>query len=1223
MADETPQWITIRRGPSAAPATAGGNSSWGTAVPVEGPAGTGTQAIQGGSTQPQANQAMDWGQAVPVEPQAKGAASSPGAAPSPPATMGVPSSPALAGGTSSEEPPLPPNVLASAGNIGAAPTTPIRPTPPFMESVAEGFLRGAGPEPIGFSEQTRQQYPIATNVLKYPEAMAETLGRAPGGIVGAAAGAGANLWDRLAQSVNAKAGSQVLPSGPDVMEKNIREGIGLGEAGMVASSMPEVRGFKPEMPAARPTEPAPKMEPVAPADRSSPQFTPDFTNYLKRKGYRDLRHEGDIPEWHGKVQGVVDDLARSFGFEGKTPLVISGKNKTRNGSFLQSGANENYIFMNDALDEQQAMATMAHEFGHALIEKKLAKEPLEVQQAIDRAVARNQRNINKNDPTLGQIRPLTSYGKGGEDIKVSSFAPKYERYFKSKDEYLAEQVSRWVTTDKRATTLVEKFFKNAADTWRKIYEKITGHTPLDSELREFIEGHWREDIAARLRGEGVSETKMADKMFDEVRTGLRATKAGQTIEAIFSPTTMSGKSREAEASIRKEQGTAARDTARTEAALEEHQRIVANMDDQQRINFISYVEGDKNIQLSAEQKELADKIAAAYRERRTALEGLERMEDMNFIDNYFVHLWQDEDKARSLFGSGGTKEGRVGFTKGRKIPTIKEGIDMGLTPKTLDPIEATMQYIENADKFIATERVFEQAREVGTIKYYQPGKQPDGWVKVEGRLGRKGTMDAYAPQDWARVYNNFVSKGITGPWKNVYDAAQQASNMVTAFELGLSGYHALNIAVESFVNQMAKAVGFTKEGKIPQAAKAAGSAFTAPVSLAMTGRKMERVYLGLTKGSEAMERITQLLTEAGGRAVKGTKYTEGEYAFSKNGDFYKAWKRGALKSQMLADLETIKGAPFLGTTKVVAQNLGRVMSTVAAPLFEKYIPLIKNGAFYENMAAWLENNPSATYEEQVAAARERWDSVDNRFGEVVKDNIFWDKTMKQVAQLAMLSYSWNLGTVREIGGGLKDIASRKWSPRVEYVIGLAITNAIINSIYQYAKTGKAPESLQDLKAPQTGGTNSDGTPERITPFGYMKDVYGYLDDPLGEIANKVNPAFRLGGRLLTNRDWKTDPIAPPASQYNPAYQNVLLGIEYYLKNVADSITPISIKQFGKVSSQSNISMAEQLLGIRPAGMKYTNPEKLEQIRRYMEQKAWQQKLKHDITEQRKYQGVDK
>src|SRR5262249_58404459 len=65
---------------------------------------------------------------------------------------------------------------------------------------------------------------------------------------------------------------------------------------------------------------------------------------------------------------------------------------------------------------------------------------------------------------------------------------------------------------------------------------------------------------------------------------------------------------------------------------------------------------------------------------------------------------------------------------------------------------------------------------------------------------------------------------------------------------------------------------------------------------------------------------------------------------------------------------------------------------------------------------------NASYTEKLAMARKIVDSADNRLGEMIQDNIFWRKGLKQSAMLAMLSYSWNMGGIREIGGGIRDIA---------------------------------------------------------------------------------------------------------------------------------------------------------------------------------------------------------
>ena len=78
----------------------------------------------------------------------------------------------------------------------------------------------------------------------------------------------------------------------------------------------------------------------------------------------------------------------------------------------------------------------------------------------------------------------------------------------------------------------------------------------------------------------------------------------------------------------------------------------------------------------------------------------------------------------------------------------------------------------------------------------------------------------------------------------------------------------------------------------------------------------------------------------------------------------------------------------------------------------------KNGAFYDAASVWIRNHPGASQAELARGMRQVWDSIDNRFGEMVQDNIFWNTTLKQSMQLAMRSYSWNMGTFREIGGGV-------------------------------------------------------------------------------------------------------------------------------------------------------------------------------------------------------------
>src|SRR4029077_20201280 len=89
----------------------------------------------------------------------------------------------------------------------------------------------------------------------------------------------------------------------------------------------------------------------------------------------------------------------------------------------------------------------------------------------------------------------------------------------------------------------------------------------------------------------------------------------------------------------------------------------------------------------------------------------------------------------------------------RTVPTIADGIKMGLEPVTTNPLEATMRYVTSMDRFIASTEVLETAKNAGTIKYIRPKvmgasghpdsfKVPPGYKPLQGR----GSTDATGAQ---------------------------------------------------------------------------------------------------------------------------------------------------------------------------------------------------------------------------------------------------------------------------------------------------------------------------------------------------------------------------------------------------------------------------------------------------------------------------------------------
>jgi hypothetical protein len=278
------------------------------------------------------------------------------------------------------------------------------------------------------------------------------------------------------------------------------------------------------------------------------------------------------------------------------------------------------------------------------------------------------------------------------------------------------------------------------------------------------------------------------------------------------------------------------------------------------------------------------------------------------------------------------------------------------------------------------------------------------------------------------------------------------------------------------------------------------------------------------------------------------------------------------------------------------------------------------------MSAWLQANPKASYPDQVAMAKKIWDSVDNRFGEVVQDNIFWHTMLKQTAQLGMRSYSWNLGTIREIGGGAKAALTKpkslglkgtSYDPKTGYVVALPITVAITNGLYQYAMTGKMPESPDDLVAPRTGGqvpgTGGRGqVEERAQLPGYQKDVFGWYNDWRQEAGNKMSTLVGTGKELLENKDWKGDMISPPEATAPEWMKN-------YFEHIIGKGLPISVKQLVQGEKKGSALGLQSVLGIRPAPEQFTDP-KSKAGREHYQTEQWEKKRKKADARQKQIYG---
>lgn len=675
----------------------------------------------------------------------------------------------------------------------------------------------------------------------------------------------------------------------------------------------------------------------------------------------------------------------------------------------------------------------------------------------------------------------------------------------------------------------------------------------------------------------------------------------------FSPTTMSKEAGNTEGIVREQRGLAERSTEQAKDKLQADYDYLSALTPTDQLQFINRVETFSKGQALADPRmeKAAENVRSIYHTVRNDLETDPNFDKMGFVQDYFPHMWQDPKKAQTFIQNWAGKMGSSKNTMARSIPTIEDGIKAGLIPKSTNPAETTLQYIGNMYNYKALKGMQETMSSQGLRKYFSRGAQPAGWVELKGPGNRNllnvknGIVEqmAYAPEDAARVYNRYYSPGFTGTAGKVTRGLRSIVNGGTQMVLGLSGFHYRLIANEATAAAFSKGLTRAEAGKGKEALEAVveGTPYVGAARQFAKGKKVEEQYI--TGKGDLDHKIIDYMTRAGGR-MKGIDKT---MKVSEAGNYWNAWKTGTMRAALKTDALNLKaGGPI--------KAIGKLMDTVAYPLFVKTIPRIKNAVNYEAIADWVKFHPAATEEEILKASRDIIDSTDNRFGEMIQDNIFWNKKLKESAQLMMLSTGWALGTGREIVGGAKDLAKTlseggELSARAKYIIAAPIAHMLHASVYQYLKTGTLPSQPQDLMYPKTGGISPyDNAPEREAIPSQMKDIIGYEKHPREELAGKLAPVWRTVLEMSKNEDWRGDPI------YNRDAPNTPGPIKAYAEYLLGAFSPIGVK--GAIQGPekgSAIGRTERMIfGSRPAGMEKENPEAYKAMMR-------KKQLNQDIT----------
>jgi hypothetical protein len=200
---------------------------------------------------------------------------------------------------------------------------------------------------------------------------------------------------------------------------------------------------------------------------------------------------------------------------------------------------------------------------------------------------------------------------------------------------------------------------------------------------------------------------------------------------------------------------------------------------------------------------------------------------------------------------------------------------------------------------------------------------------------------------------------------------------------------------------------------------------------------------------------------------------------------------------------------------------------------------------------------------------------------LIYDNLFWNKTLKDVLLVSTRSLGWNLGTLRELAGGASDIGKMginlargqraELTQAAAYTVALPVVVGLLGAAMGFMYTGHGPQTLMDMYHVPTGQIGANGQEEKVQLPTYMRDVFSWTDHPGKTFVSKTHPLLAATVQALNNRDFyyhqivnPDDPLVDQAAEFG--------------KYVAEQFVPFSIRNMQERPGKKGKPAREPSLG---------------------------------------------
>jgi len=435
------------------------------------------------------------------------------------------------------------------------------------------------------------------------------------------------------------------------------------------------------------------------------------------------------------------------------------------------------------------------------------------------------------------------------------------------------------------------------------------------------------------------------------------------------------------------------------------------------------------------------------------------------------------------------------------------------------------------------------------------------------------------PDGAAQVVDNYLTPGM-GKFKT-FRSLREVSGLLNGMQL-LGFFHGQFVMNDSFYSGIGLSLYDVLQGNPGRALREIAQIPISPITSIIRGHKIKGAIENPAAANAEYRTLAKLAVEQNLRAGHGNFDPE----FSRR--WVRAFHEALHEPSAGAVWETFWRAPMAA------------MQLAMKPVMDLLVPRMKLGIYARMASRVMEDYANADGETLRRKLAEAADATEDRLGQVTYDNLFQSRAVKDVGQLAMRAYGWQLTKYRMIGGGAMDWARaaqaivKGQKPdvtfRMTYLPAMALGHAILGGMLGYALTGKRPQKLLDYLFPQSGMTDAQGNPVRLSIADFVKDVVADIHAamtgrPLEEWSRKLAPFWNMAAEMYRNEDFWGTRIFSERQLGEPGLEHLLKNFKEGAEYLAKTALPFSVtagQRMAKTSQSPKVSTVAPFLGIVPA-----------------------------------------